>query len=119
MLFKIITNQPTKMARGVLLKLASVNKPILYITKEGFNAKLVYSRNVTVIQVGFMGRLQYEFNQPIVVLDHLHHSQAERILDKFKMDGDVVMIMENVLQDQLTQEVIGQLVNQELKNLFN
>ena len=119
MLFKIITNQPTKVARGVLHRLADINKPILYVTKEGFNAKLVYGRNVTVIQVGFMGRLQYKFSQPIVVLDHLHHSQAGYILDKFKIDGDVVMIMENVLQDELTKEIIGKLVNQELKNLFN
>ena len=118
MFFKIITSQPTRVARGLLLKLSDINKPILYITKEGFNTKLTYSRNVTVIQVGYMGRLRYEFNQPIVVLDHLHHSQAERILDKFKINGDVVMVMENVLQDQITQEVIGELYNQELTNLF-
>ena len=35
------------------------------------------------------------------------------------MSGDVVMIMENALQDQITQEVFGELVNQELKGIFN
>ena len=48
MLFKIITNQPTRVARAVISKLANVTKPILYITKEGFNTKLTYGRNVTV-----------------------------------------------------------------------